>query len=211
MVKRMKKRLIPALSKAGKPGLAARIDVDSDRHGKSSAEGVAVLKKKWGLGSRPNGTVTKEVWKRLGFHVHDEDANEGRVLRGIKYERGVVEVDGNWVAAPLAKILLNARRKGDWDGVVTSGWRPDSYQAMLFEAAVKKYGSEAAARKWVAPPGRSNHRHKDERAAADITLAYQAVNSGAGLYLPMSWEDWHVQIRSAHQAATAAPDGLACC
>lgn len=40
---------------------------------------------------------------------------------------------------------------------VNSAYRSPDYQAQLFRAAVRKYGSERAARKWVAPPWRSNH------------------------------------------------------
>jgi len=38
-----------------------------------------------------------------------------------------------------------------------SGYRSPARQAELFARAVQKYGSPAAARKWVAPPGRSRH------------------------------------------------------
>src|SRR3990167_8235935 len=40
---------------------------------------------------------------------------------------------------------------------VMSGYRSPERQAELFASAVEKYGSEAAARKWVAPPGKSQH------------------------------------------------------
>lgn len=40
---------------------------------------------------------------------------------------------------------------------ITSGFRPKEYQAMLFRNAVKKYGSEAAASKWVLPAELSHH------------------------------------------------------
>jgi hypothetical protein len=40
---------------------------------------------------------------------------------------------------------------------VISAFRPIAKQQQLFTAAVKKYGSERAARKWVAAPGHSNH------------------------------------------------------
>lgn len=46
------------------------------------------------------------------------------------------------------------------DGLqIGSGYRSDARQRELFDAAVKKYGSPEAARKWVAPPGRSQHNH----------------------------------------------------
>src|SRR5215470_8230874 len=40
---------------------------------------------------------------------------------------------------------------------ISSGYRSPIRQAELYDAAVGKYGSPEAARKWVAPPGRSQH------------------------------------------------------
>lgn len=40
----------------------------------------------------------------------------------------------------------------------TSGYRSSSHQQVLWEQALKKYGSPEAARKWVAPPGSSAHQ-----------------------------------------------------
>jgi D-alanyl-D-alanine carboxypeptidase len=76
---------------------------------------------------------------------------------------------------------------------ITSGYRSADYQAKLYADAVKKYGSEAAARKWVAPPGKSNH---GRGTAADIggDLAWAHANAAKyGLHFPMSWENWHIE------------------
>lgn len=76
---------------------------------------------------------------------------------------------------------------------VSSGYRSPERQAKLFSAAVKKYGSEAAARKWVAPPGKSRH---GMGIAADLggDLAWARNNARRfGLYFPMSWENWHIE------------------
>lgn len=79
---------------------------------------------------------------------------------------------------------------------VNSGYRSPERQAELFKAAVAKYGSEQAARKWVAPPGRSKH---GEGVAADLggnlALLSDATLKRYGLYRPMSWEPWHVELR----------------
>jgi LAS superfamily LD-carboxypeptidase LdcB len=40
---------------------------------------------------------------------------------------------------------------------LNSGYRSPERQAFLFDRAVRKYGSVEAARKWVAPPGKSMH------------------------------------------------------
>lgn len=80
---------------------------------------------------------------------------------------------------------------------INSGFRSPERQAQLFSAAVKKYGSEQAARKWVAPPGHSEH---NKGLAVDLGFADNATKAKVheiakqyGLYFPMSWEDWHIQ------------------
>jgi hypothetical protein len=47
-------------------------------------------------------------------------------------------------------------RDGELVGL-TSGYRPAEDQARLFAAAVRRYGSSTAARRWVLPPGESRH------------------------------------------------------
>lgn len=77
---------------------------------------------------------------------------------------------------------------------VTSGYRSQQHQARLFAAAVQKYGSEEAARKWVAPPGKSQHGHG---MAADLGGDLNWAHKNArkyGLHFPMSWEKWHVEL-----------------
>jgi LAS superfamily LD-carboxypeptidase LdcB len=87
---------------------------------------------------------------------------------------------------------------------ITSAYRSPEVQARLYEAAVQKYGSEAAARKWVAPPGRSKH---NSGTAVDFAVngsllrdanspEAQWVKANAaryGLAVPMEWEPWQVE------------------
>jgi len=76
---------------------------------------------------------------------------------------------------------------------VTSGYRSVAEQTKLFNAAVQKYGSVEAARKYVAPPGRSNH---NRGLAADLSGNLELAHRLApqyGLTFPMSWEPWHVE------------------
>ena len=56
----------------------------------------------------------------------------------------------------FAAAKTAAKKKG-YKLQITSGWRSYSYQKMLFERAIKRNGSVAAASKWVLPPGKSNH------------------------------------------------------
>lgn len=94
---------------------------------------------------------------------------------------------------------------------IVSAFRSIERQRELFVAAVKKYGSEAAARKWVAPPGKSNHGPKVDGygTAVDVGVpGYKAVSgqwpaaveskvnaitARHGLFSPMEWEDWHFE------------------
>lgn len=108
--------------------------------------------------------------------------------------------------ASLAGFITAARDAGH-DIKLQSGVRTTERQAELFAAAVRKYGSEAEARKWVAPPGRSFH---EKGTAADLnyagagmkgdTAAAQAARQWAhsnasrfGLSFPLGNEAWHVE------------------
>ena len=82
---------------------------------------------------------------------------------------------------------------------INSGYRSVAEQKKLFDAAVKKYGSVAAARKWVAPPGNSKHNHG---LAADLAgdLAWAHKNAARfGLYFPMSYEPWHIELQGSRK------------
>ncbi|MFG1417171.1 D-alanyl-D-alanine carboxypeptidase family protein [Xanthobacter sp. V0B-10] len=80
---------------------------------------------------------------------------------------------------------------------VTSGYRSEDRQRQLWEEALKKYGSAEEARKWVAPPGRSQH-NKGE--AYDLQFdspeARAWVHEHAneyGLKFPLPNENWHME------------------
>lgn len=145
-----------------------------------------------------NGVCGPRTWLSFGFHEYNLLHYPGYVLKGIPWSKGVVKLDGAWINVTVARKLIVQRSKGKWGGRLTSGWRPDWYQKILWDAAVKKYGSEDAAAKWVARPGTSNHRFKDRRGAADVTRADQILRAGIGFFQPYSWEDWHLQLRAAY-------------
>lgn len=84
---------------------------------------------------------------------------------------------------------------------VGSGFRSPERQTELWNQALQKYGSPEAARKWVAPPGRSQHNHGN---AADLKYlndaARQWVHANAGNYglsFPLANENWHVELAGA--------------
>lgn len=93
---------------------------------------------------------------------------------------------------------------------LTSGYRSPEVQSRLFADAVQKYGSESAARKWVAPPGRSRH---NMGLAADFKYldptAQEWVHANAGdhgLHFPMSWEPWHIEPVGSRDGAAPRPN-----
>lgn len=99
---------------------------------------------------------------------------------------------------------------------ITSGYRSPEVQQRLWDEALAKYGSPEAARKWVAPPGSSQHNHGS---AADLKYlapeAQEWVHQNAsqfGLYFPMGHEPWHIEpvgSRDGHAHDPASSNALA--
>lgn len=80
---------------------------------------------------------------------------------------------------------------------IRSGARSVELQTQLWDAAVKKYGSESAARKWVAPPGKSQHNIGN---ATDLGFGNAEtkkwVHDNAadyGLHFRLGNEPWHIE------------------
>jgi D-alanyl-D-alanine carboxypeptidase len=91
---------------------------------------------------------------------------------------------------------------------VNSGYRTPARQAQLWANAVQKYGSESAARRWVAPPGHSFH---NMGLAADLgftgegSLGWAHAHAGDyGLAFPLRNENWHIELAGARGGG--APD-----
>jgi D-alanyl-D-alanine dipeptidase len=103
-------------------------------------------------------------------------------------------------ASRLGQFLSAAEQAGTPIKIM-SGYRSPERQAQLYQAAIAKYGSEAAARKWVAPPGRSNH---NKGSAVDLSFTSDAARAWAhqnaakfGLNFRMSHEPWHIEPQGA--------------
>lgn len=64
---------------------------------------------------------------------------------------------------PLLQARFDAaKRAAEFEGVtlyITSGYRSQDRQAILYANAIKKYGSETEAAKWVLPAAFSHHPH----------------------------------------------------
>lgn len=112
--------------------------------------------------------------------------------------------DGLPGIAKLDPALLRALRRASTDaqrrGIridVDSGWRSRTYQEQLFRQAVSKYGSAAAAARWVAVPGTSAH---ESGSAVDVgpsaAAAWLSVHGATyGLCQIYSNEPWHYELR----------------
>jgi hypothetical protein len=98
---------------------------------------------------------------------------------------------------------------------ITSAYRSPELQGQLYEAALERYGSPEAARKWVAPPGNSQHNYGTavDFAGADGGLLRDASSAEAqwlranaerfGLAVPMDWEPWQVELAGARDGNRA--------
>lgn len=104
--------------------------------------------------------------------------------------------------------MLKAAPAGIADDItINSGFRSVARQRELFDAAVAKYGSVAAARRWVAPPGNSQHNLGN---AADLGFGSSAARNWAhenagqfGLRFPMAHEPWHIETAGARSESAA--------
>lgn len=101
----------------------------------------------------------------------------------------------------LLAALQAAAREAARYGVaveVNSGWRSEEYQALLLCQAVRRYGSQSEAERWVATPSTSLHVHG---AAVDVgpdLAADWLWDHGAQFGLcRVYWnEPWHFELRT---------------
>jgi LAS superfamily LD-carboxypeptidase LdcB len=79
---------------------------------------------------------------------------------------------------------------------ITAGWRSERYQQALLDDAIREYGSEAEARRWVKTPQESSHVTGDAvdigPASADKWLRQHG--SDYGLCQVYSNEIWHFEL-----------------
>ncbi|MFN6986685.1 MAG: D-alanyl-D-alanine carboxypeptidase family protein, partial [Rhizobium oryzihabitans] len=111
-------------------------------------------------------------------------------------------------AEKLATMLASMPENLRGDITINSGYRDIQRQQQLWIDALKKYGSPEAARKWVAPPGNSQHNKGN---AADLGYASDAARKWAhenagnfGLSFPLANENWHIEDTDARNKAKSA-------
>jgi zinc D-Ala-D-Ala carboxypeptidase len=134
-----------------------------------------------------------------GEHPGPPGAADGAVPDGTTvFDRELPAVAN--LDSDLLGALRPAATAAAHDGVeffVDSGWRSPEYQQQLLREAVSKYGSEAAAARWVATPNASAHVTGD---AVDIGRSDAAAwlsEHGAeyGLCQIYGNEPWHYELR----------------
>jgi hypothetical protein len=96
-----------------------------------------------------------------------------------------------------------------------SGYRDPGHQQRLFNQAVQKYGSEAAARKWVAKKSEHTAGFAADLAYNGNSLAKAPKNvvnwlianaANYGLRFPLSNENWHIEPVEARASGTPRYD-----
>lgn len=130
-------------------------------------------------------------------------ADVGDLVRDARTERDrqdhgpLAGLDPTFATAIDALIAASGGRV-----TVQSAYRSNEEQQQLWDQAVAKYGSPEAARKWVAPPGHSNHnRGLAVDLGGDTALAHELAPR-FGLVFPMSWEPWHIEPVHARDSST---------
>lgn len=103
-------------------------------------------------------------------------------------------------SAILLNTLHNVASQRGVKIQINSAYRSVEHQEKLWNQALKKYGSVSVARKWVAPPGHSQH---NKGYALDVAMyrngkrisqsEFDKIINMAGFYRPMSWEGWHIE------------------
>ncbi|AFL52156.1 uncharacterized protein YcbK (DUF882 family) [Sinorhizobium fredii] len=158
-----------------------------------------------GQGGPVAGTIERqnEIFRREQMIKQgEEDAKAYRTglrdyLARDKPLSHITELDPEFQSR-LAQFLAAA---GEQAGriTITSGARSIERQAQLWQQALQKYGSPEAARKWVAPPGRSQHnvgRAADLQFESDAVREWAHANAEAyGLVFRLENEAWHVELR----------------
>ncbi|ODN68841.1 D-alanyl-D-alanine carboxypeptidase family protein [Methylobrevis pamukkalensis] len=158
-----------------------------------------LLRQRLGQGFDPGFFYRDDVIHKMGasfgpgsrMSTTDATALLQKQLAGGRSASAVTGMKSDF-ANSLALMIASAPEAVRSATSISSGFRSFQKQAELWDAAVKKYGSEDAARKWVAPPGKSMHNAGN---AADLAFGTDDArkwfheNAGSyGLSFPMAHE-----------------------
>lgn len=186
---------------------------------------VAYAREKY-AGMRSAGLAGREAEEALevgGKVLEDPDFDWAKYrIDGASRDDGISGLDSEFRGG-LQGLLTAADAELGPGLQLFSGFRSVERQEQLWQEALQKYGSAAAARKWVAPPGKSQHNHGN---AADLKFngvrldqadpaVRQWIHENApkyGLHFPLGNEPWHIEPVGArgghdHGAETSGSGG----
>jgi LAS superfamily LD-carboxypeptidase LdcB len=144
-----------------------------------------------------------EEYKKGGYIIEDISIPSLNQMQDGAQVKGSQGLNSDFSTSLTA--FINAAKADGIDLGIGSGFRSVEKQKQLWEQALKKYGSPEKARKWVAPPGKSNH---NKGIAVDLsssgvflgknknTKATEWAHANAekfGLHFRMGWEPWHIE------------------
>lgn len=156
------------------------------------------------VGAEADPSSVRDAAARLGI----PSAESGQAKRFLlsKTDKDGSHISGmkDGFAGKLANLMQSAPPEIQAGLGIYSGARSTERQAELWQAALVKYGSPEVARKWVAPPGKSNHNHgnaadlsfngKSLKHAPQEVVSWVHNNAGRfGLKFPLANENWHIE------------------
>jgi hypothetical protein len=201
------------VAKAG-PEAAARAETLAAAYGPGARKGATPGGYRAAQDNNPNRET-----QNVSRETQAKSASEflrSRLAKG--YEKRTGDVDNlNPVMQDRLGAFLQAAQEAGHDVRIISGHRSQERQAVLWRNALKKYGSAAEARKWVAPPGASSH---NSGLAVDLqygdrgsglggkkTAAVKWAHENArryGLHFRLGHEDWHIEPVEVTRGGNAA-------
>lgn len=198
----------------------ARADIEGalsvgSQSGLLTPEQAAARKDKFVEGadySRASLLSERDPNKVIGWLGRENDiasVKQAKSFLKTKTDKDASHIDGMQgpFAEKVATMIASAPAEIRSGLGVYSGARSNERQAELWKDALAKYGSAEAARKWVAPPGHSEHNKGN---AADLSFNGQSLKNAPpnvvewvhanaekyGLKFPLSNENWHIEDSS---------------
>lgn len=169
----------------------------------------------WIAGGRDDSKIPKEsadYYKKVlgrssaGASYSPEQASAAKTFLKGRTDKDSTHIDGlnDTFAVKVARMFEAAPADIKAGLGIYSGARSNERQAELWQEALKKYGSIDEARRWVAPPGHSEHNKGN---AADLAFNGQSLKNAPanvvswvhdnakqfGLKFPLGNENWHVE------------------
>lgn len=169
----------------------------------------------WLSSGRDDSVIPKEsrdYYKKVlgrassGSPATPEEITVAKTFLKGRTDKDATHIDGlqDGFAVKLSRMMEGAPPEIKAGLGIYSGSRSNERQAELWKEALAKYGSVDEARRWVAPPGKSQHNHGN---AADLAFNGQSLknapanvvewvhqNAGKyGLKFPLANENWHVE------------------